>query len=179
MQGGWQPGGGGYGTGGYGPPGAPGAPGAPPPGYGGAPMAPVPPQGFAEGYGSYEFNELENAILTRTAARAKLWGVISVVLGVTQMVGSCGMLASSSLGLLLPIGIVALIVGMTFIGVGNSLDSAARTQGRDMPHLMAAMQKLTTAFTVQIVCNVIGVVLFAVMMIFLFFAAIVSAASQP
>ena len=155
MQGGWQPGGGGYGTGGYGPPGAPLAPGAPPPQH-----------------------ALESAVLSRTASRAKLWGVISAVLGVTQMVGSCGMLASSSLGLLLPLGIVALIVGLTFIGVGNSLEAAARTQGQDMPHLMSAMQKLTTAFTVQIVCNVIGVVLFAVMMVFLFFAAIVSAASH-
>lgn len=167
MQGGWQPGGGGYGTGGYGPPGAPLAPGAPPPQH-----------GFTEGYGAYEFNALESAVLSRTASRAKLWGVISAVLGVTQMVGSCGMLASSSLGLLLPLGIVALIVGLTFIGVGNSLEAAARTQGQDMPHLMSAMQKLTTAFTVQIVCNVIGVVLFAVMMVFLFFAAIVSAASH-
>lgn len=135
------------------------------------------PPGYGT-YGAYEFNELENAILARTASRAKLWGVISTVLGVTQMIGSCGMISSSSLGLLLPMGIVAAIVGVVFVGVGNSLSSVVGTRGQDVPHLMAAMQKMSTAFTVQIVCNIIGVVLFAIMMVFLFFAAIVAAASR-
>jgi hypothetical protein len=135
-------------------------------------------QGGYGAYGAYEFNELENAILARTASRAKLWGVISTVLGVTQMIGSCGMISSSSLGLLLPTGIVATIVGIVFVGVGNSLSSVVGTRGQDVPHLMAAMQKMSTAFTVQIVCNVIGVVLVAIMMVFLFFAAIVAAVSR-
>lgn len=136
------------------------------------------PGGYGQGYGTYEFNELENAVLAKTAARAKQWGVISAVLGAVQMVSSCGMVSSASLGLLLPIGIVALIVGVTFIGAGNSLEAAVRTRGNDLPHLMAAMQKLGTAFTVQIVCNIIGVVLFAVMMVILFFAAIAAAAGK-
>lgn len=172
MQGGWQggppPQGG---TGGYGAPPsaglAPPPPGTYPAGYG-------PPQA----YGAYEFNELENAILARTASRAKLWGVISAVLGGVQILGSCGMVASSQLGLLLPLGLVAMIVGMVFVGVGNSLDAVVRTRGHDLPHLMQAMQKLSTAFTVQIVCNVIGVVLFAVLMVFFFFAAVLGAASH-
>lgn len=168
MQGGYQ--GGPPGSGYAGPPVGP-PPGTPPPGYG-------PPPGSAyQGYGAYEFNPLENAILSKTAARAKQWGVISAVLGGLQMVSSCGMISNSSLGLLLPMGIVAIIVGVTFVGVGNSLEAAVRTHGNDIPHLMAAMQKLATAFTVQIICNVIGILLFGAMMVILFFAALAVAAS--
>lgn len=168
MQGGYQggPPGSGYGGPPVGPP-----PGTPPPGYG-------PPPGSAwQGYGAYEFNPFENTILSKTATRAKQWGILSAVLGVLQMVSSCGMVSNASFGLLLPMGIVALIVGITFVGVGNSLEAAVRTHGNDIPHLMGAMQKLSTAFTVQIICNVIAVVLFGVMMVILFLAAIAAAAS--
>ncbi len=170
MHGGFQ--GGPGGPGGYGGGGPP--MGTPPPGY--RPSGPHPMSVGADGYGTYEFNELESSVLAKTAARAKQWGVISAVIGGLQMVSSCGMVSSTKLGLLLPMGIVSLVVGVTFMGVASSLEAAARTRGNDIPHLMGAMQKLATAFQVQIICNIIGVVLFAAAMVVLFLAAIAEAA---
>ena len=92
MQGGWQPppgGGQGYGAppggGGYGqPPGPPQGYGAPPPSMG-FQQNPYGVQGQAPGmssasYGSYEFNDTENAVIDKAASRAKLWGIISTTI---------------------------------------------------------------------------------------------------
>jgi hypothetical protein len=181
MQGGWQPppgggqgygappGGGGYGQppggGGYGQPPAPGY-GAPPPSMG-FQQNPYGAQGGAPGmmggsYGSYEFNDTENAIIDKAASRAKLWGIISTTIGGLQCLASCGAIASPGLATNLPTGIDAIVVGITFMGVGNSLKSVVQTQGNDLMHMMQALDKMGSAFMVQIVCAIIGVVLTAV-----------------
>jgi hypothetical protein len=144
MQGGWQPP-----SPVYGPP-----PGTAPPGAGrGAPPA-------APGaYGSYEFNEIENSIIDKTAARARLWGFVSILVGLAQLLSSCGAVKNRVLVANLPLGIVAVIVGITFIGVGNSLRSVVKTRGNDLMHMMLALQKMGTAFMIQILCGIVGVVL--------------------
>lgn len=187
MQGGWQPPpGGGYG----GPPGsgygAP-PPGGAPPGYGPGPgytppnpytagppaMGAMPPQ-----YGDYEFNGYENSIIDKAASRAKLWGVISTTIGILQIFGSCFMFASPTLGTYLPAGIVAVVVGITFIGCGNSLKAVVSTQGNDIMHLMQAMQKLSTAFIIQIICAIIGFVLAVIAVLLVMFVFVAVAASS-
>jgi hypothetical protein len=195
MQGGWQPppgGGGGYGPpgGGYGapPPGGggppgyggapPGAPGFAPNPYGGAPPQMMGPGMMSPQYGNYEFNEYENSIIDKTASRAKLWGIISTTIGALQIVGSCGMFASPSLATYLPAGIVAIVVGVTFIGAGNSLKSVVTTQGNDLMHLMQAMQKMSTAFIIEIICAIVGFVLAVLGVILLMFVFVAVAASQ-
>lgn len=111
-------------------------------------------------YGNYEFNDTENAIIEKTASRAKLWGWISAVLGVCQILGgTCGALASPGLVMYLPYGIVALIVGISFVGVGNSLRQVVNTQGSDVMHMMQALQKLGGAFLVQSITSIIMIVL--------------------
>ena len=186
MQGGWQPppGGGGYGPpgsggGGYGaPPTQQGYGGAPPPSmgfpqnpYAGAPGGPV-----MGGYGNYEFNDAENQVIDKAAGKAKLWGIISTTIGALQVLGSCGALASPNLATWLPQGIVAIVVGVTFIGVGNSLKSVVQTQGNDLMHMMQALQKMSTAFTVEIVCAIVGFVL-AILGFILFAFILVAAAA--
>jgi hypothetical protein len=111
------------------------------------------------GYGSYEFNDLENQIIDKTAARAKLWGIFSTTLGVLQLFGSCGAIASPMMAGYFPAGVIAIIIGVTFIGVSNSLKMVVQTQGNDVGHMMQALQKMGSAFLVQIVCTVIGFVL--------------------
>ncbi len=183
MQGGWQPppGGGGQGYGpptggaGYGQP-APGGYGAPPPASMG--FAPNPYGGGAPGamggYGNYEFNETENQVIDKAAGRAKLWGIISTTIGALEVLGSCGSLAQPSLATWLPQGIVAIVVGVTFIGVGNSLKAVVQTQGNDLMHMMQALQKMSTAFTIEIVCAIVGFVL--AILGFILFAFILVAA---
>jgi hypothetical protein len=189
MQGGWQPppGGGGYGPpgGGYGGP-PPG--GGAPPGYGGPPPQGFAPNPYAGGppmqgmmapqYGNYEFNDYENSVIDKTASRAKLWGIISTTIGGLQIVGSCGMFASPTLATYLPAGIVAIVVGVTFIGAGNSLKSVVTTQGNDLMHLMQAMQKMSTAFIIEIICAIVGFCLAVLGMLLLMFVFVAVAASQ-
>ena len=53
--------------------------------YGGAQQGYPQPQAMgypgAQGYGQYEFNDFENSIVAKTAGRARLWGIISIVIG--------------------------------------------------------------------------------------------------
>ena len=194
MQGGWQPppGGGGYGAppggGGYGQP----PPGGAPPGYGGAP----PSMGFSQNpygapagqmgapgmmsgsFGNYEFNDMENQIIDKTASRAKLWGIISTTIGALQVLGSCGAVANASMASYLPSGIIAIVIGVTFMGVGSSLKMVVQTQGNDLMHMMQALQKMGSAFMVQIVCAIIGFVLAVLIFMLAAFVLVAAAASS-
>jgi hypothetical protein len=129
-------------------------------------------------YGTYEFNEYENSIIDKTASRAKLWGIISTTIGALQIVGSCGMFASPTLATYLPAGIVAIVVGITFIGAGNSLKAVVTTQGNDLMHLMQAMQKMSTAFIIEIICAIVGFVLAVIGILLVMFVFVAVAASQ-
>ena len=164
-----------------------------PPGYGGAPpgqgYAPPNPYGAPQGgppgmmgmvpqYGNYEFNDYENSIIEKTASRAKLWGIISTTIGALQVVGSCGMFASPTLATYLPAGIVAIVVGITFIGAGNSLKAVTTTQGNDLMHLMQAMQKMSTAFIIEIICAIVWFVLAVIGILLVMFVFVAVAASQ-
>jgi len=134
--------------------------------------------GMAHQYGTYEFNDYENSIIEKTASRAKLWGIISTTIGALQVVGSCGMFASPTLATYLPAGIVAIVVGVTFIGAGNSLRAVVSTQGNDLMHLMQAMQKMSTAFIIEIICAIVGFVLAVIGILLVMFVFVAVAASQ-
>jgi hypothetical protein len=95
----------------------------------------------------YEFTVPQNAIIQKTATYAKLWGIISIVLGAIQiLVGQ------------LPGGIVSIVIGLVFIGVAGSLKAVVVTEGNDIDHMMAALQKLGNAFLIQVVVTVAAVV---------------------
>jgi hypothetical protein len=159
---------------GYGAP--PGQGYTPPNPYGGA--QPPAMLGMTPHYGNYEFNAYENSIIDKTASRAKLWGIISTTIGALQIIGSCGMFASPTLATYLPAGIVAIVVGITFIGAGNSLKSVVTTQGNDLMHLMQAMQKMSTAFIIEIICSITGFVLAAIALVIVMFVLVAAAATQ-
>ena len=166
-------------------------PGGAPPGYGGGP----PPQGFgapnpygAPGggppgmmqpqYGNYEFNEYENSVVDKLASRAKLWGIISAVLGSLYLISSCFFFVKADLLMNAPGGIVSIIVGVVFIGGGNSLKSVVTTQGNDMQHLMMAFQKMSTAFIIQIGCAIAGFALGIIAFLLIAFVFVAAVASQ-
>ena len=195
MQGGWQPppGGGGYGAppggGGYGQPPSGGAPpgyGAPPPSMGFQQNPYGAPPGGAMGggamgpgaYGTYEFNDMENAIIEKTASRAKLWGIISIVIGALECMSSCGAFASAEYAKNLPVGIVGIVVGISFLGVGNSLKQVVQTQGNDSMHMMQALQKMSGAFMIQIICAIVGFALYIIAAVLITVFVVAVAASQ-
>lgn len=197
------PGGGGYGA----PPGAPGAPGAPggygaPPGAppgGGAPGYGAPPgypqpggygappaQGYpgqqqpgmmGGGFGNYEFSDNENGIIGKAASRAKLWGVISIVVGACNVLAGFGCFAKPDLIVNFFSGITAIVVGVVFLGVGGSLKMICDSQGNDIAHLMQAMQKLSSAFLIQTIVTIVGAVLFLLAFVLVAFVLVASAAA--
>lgn len=199
MQGGWQPppgGSGGYGgPPGYGPQADPYAtpnptaptnsptPTAPTNPYGPPNVGPQGPMGppmppMTEGYGHYEFNALENSIIDKTARRAKLWGTISLVFGILQVLSSCAAVVNPGLASQFPTGVIAIVVGIVFMGVGTSLKNVVQTQGNDVGHMMRALEKLGNAFMIQIVCTIVGVVLIALFLAVLLFLAASVASSN-
>jgi hypothetical protein len=129
-------------------------------------------------YGNYEFNEYENSIIDKAASRAKLWGIISTVIGALYVLGSCGAVANPGLATNLPSGIVSIVIGITFIGAGNSLKSIVTSQVNDMMHLGQAMQKMSSAFMIQIVCAIIAFALVVLAVILMMFVFVAAAASQ-
>ncbi len=134
--------------------------------------------GMAPQYGNYEFNEYENSIIDKAAGRMKLWGTISTVIGALQLLGSCGMFVDAKYATNLPSGIVAIVVGITFLGAGNSLKSVVTTQGNDLMHMMQALQKMGTAFLIEAICAVVGFVLLILATILIAFVFVAVAASQ-
>jgi hypothetical protein len=129
-------------------------------------------------YGNYEFSDMENQIIDKAAGRAKTWGIISIVIGALQLLGTLGAIANPGLIVYLPQGIIGIIIGTTFLGAGNSLKAVVDTQGNDIPHMMTAVQKLGSAFYIQIIVTIIGVVLVGVLLVLVFFVAAASALSR-
>ncbi len=95
----------------------------------------------------YEFTVPQNAIIQKTATYAKLWGIISIFIGAIQILVAQ-----------LPAGIVSIVIGMVFIGVAGSLKPVVVTEGNDIDHMMAAVQKLGNAFLIQVIVTVAAVI---------------------
>ncbi|MFO0664230.1 MAG: hypothetical protein U0174_09770 [Polyangiaceae bacterium] len=125
--------------------------------------------------GNYEFNDYENSVLMKTAGRAKLFAIVSIIMGALTTMSGCGFVAKPDLLLNFPSGIVAIIVGVMFLGVANSLQSVAQTQGNDLAHMMQAVDKLGGAFLTQAIVSIVGFALMIVCMIIVFFVLAVAA----
>lgn len=134
--------------------------------------------GMTPQYGTYEFNEYENSVIDKAAGRMKLWGIISTVIGALQFLGSCGMFVDAKYATNLPTGIVAIVVGITFMGAGNSLKSVVTTQGNDLMHMMQALQKMGSAFLIETICTIVGFILMAIVLVLVAFVFVAVAASQ-
>ncbi len=123
-------------------------------GYGGPP----PPYGPAPGQQSpqYEFGPQENDTIRRVAGRASSWGAVSIVVGVFQVLGSFAAMrgkVGTGLGQLAG-GIVSVLVGVAFRGVGSSFKAVVETHGNDIGNLLAALRSLDRAFLTQLVAVV-------------------------
>jgi hypothetical protein len=143
-------------------------------------MAGAMPGGMGQGYGQYEFNDMENSIIDKAAGRAKMWGWIACILGGLQFFGySCGGFASPALWMSVPMAVVLFVVGIVFIGVGNSLKSVVQTQGNDIMHMMQAIQKMGSAFLIQSIAWIIMAALTAIIVVLMLFvfAVLVAAGS--
>ncbi len=124
--------------------------------------------------GHYEFSDEENEQISLTGARARLWGLISLITGVLALVGLIVSLVFKDElilhGLepnyvtvfvvsLMPIVLTHLVISMLYVGAGKSLQAVVATRGNDIEHLMQSLDKLGTAFLVEFGIGMLAVVI--------------------
>ncbi|CAN5656255.1 hypothetical protein BH09MYX1_BH09MYX1_03160 [soil metagenome] len=110
-------------------------------------------------FGDYELNTAENEVVSATSKRAKLWGVIAIVIGVLHLMLGLGAIVKPGLAVYFVDGVIEIIVGSMFLGAASSFAAVVSTQGRDMPNMMKALLRLNTIFMIQIVVTGIGFML--------------------
>lgn len=150
-----------------------------------APQADV--GGVALSSGHYEFSALENDFIMKTATRTKVWGVISIVMGVLSAAGlgllllfwgdiegamatsgqtgvNTGVMAAA-FAALIPLSLVYLVSGFFYIGSGSSLAAVVTTEGNDVELLMSGLDRLANAFRAEVAVTVLSVLIGVVMAI--------------
>jgi hypothetical protein len=147
---------------------------------------PMAPQAMPHGYAGYpahaqvaqapdyEFQAHEEAVIATAGGRTRLWGIVSIVVGALQCcIGVLAFKHPSLLGTFVS-GVISIVVGVVFLGAGKSLGAIADTRGNDVRNLMTAMQRLTSAFTIQTVVAILG----TIATILIFFLAVVVAMTK-
>ncbi|MEM6787229.1 MAG: hypothetical protein AAF928_00275 [Myxococcota bacterium] len=139
------------GWGGAAPPGG-APPGGPPPGWGGGPV----PGGGGFGYGGapppgagYEFSPTENETIKKASLAGKVLAGAFALQALASLVGSNFLMVAIEAGL-----------AAALFSSAKALDNVAESQGNDVMHLMEALRKTSTFFTIRIVLFCIALVLF-------------------
>ncbi|HEU4403982.1 MAG TPA: hypothetical protein VFS43_01615 [Polyangiaceae bacterium] len=133
---------------------------------GGAPAFGPPPLGGAPAFGAqqgggYEFGPADNAAIEKTAMRTLLWGYASIVAGLSwfALAGIQVSFSASESKQPMVLGFVSLainvVIGALFIKCGKSLKMVVTTRGNDIQLMMNALQRLSSAFTLQIGLTVV------------------------
>lgn len=123
------------------------------------------------GVASYEFGPLEEAKIAKLAWRARLWGIVALTLSVLGIgafvlvwifvVGGGAMhggLVIASFVAAAPVLVVNALIAFLYIGAGKSLRAVVETRREDVPHLLAALARLSGAFRIETVLGSIGLV---------------------
>jgi hypothetical protein len=128
----------------YGPMGpmGPTGPMGPPNPYGG-----YPPPGM-QPYGEYEFDPVQNGVISSAALWARILGVALIIVGAASLL-NCNVVSFA----------LDLVIGIYFLGGGSSLAAVVNTQGSDVTNMMQALSKLGTAFKIRVIMTIIAVVL--------------------
>jgi hypothetical protein len=126
------------------------------------------------GSGQYEFSEVENFTIARTAKMAKVWGVFALLIGVLTVVAIVVALAFSMdiawemgvdptyvtgfIAALLPLAIVNLVIGWLYIASGNSLRKVVDTAGNDVTLMLSGLNRLANAFMIEAIVTVVALI---------------------
>lgn len=139
------------------------------------PVSTGPPGNLTDGPG-YEFDEVENLTIAKTANRAALWGYAAVSIGVLSAIaltifalrfdelkGSLGPemaeVPSAALMALIPIALINLIIGFVYIGAGKSLRKVVQTRGNDTELLCQGVEKMGIAFKIEVFVTIAAVLI--------------------
>ena len=111
--------------------------------------------------GHYEFDSEQNGILRKAATWTSLFAWIMMVSAAIMAVG--GLLSGEAGSIVALIGAgIYFTIGLTFRDAATSMTAVVETAGNDMNHLMAALDKLGSAFKVMAIVFLVGVLASAV-----------------
>lgn len=139
-----------------------------PPSQGAAyPPLGAPGQGTHLNTEGYEFDDIENVLIGKTAKRVKIWGIISYVIGILGVLGVVVVLfvpMEMRVKLLVlagatPLLITHLAIAHFYVTSGNALQRVVDTQGDDVQHLLEGIQKLTLAFKIEAIVMAVSMML--------------------
>ena len=113
---------------------------------------------------AFEFGPEHDSVIARTASRMQAFGVISVVVGALQVLGSLATIAASIVALgQTAAGVVSVFVGVFFLRGAERLRAVVKTSGDDVGHLMRALQSVGHAFLVQVVAMLVAFLIASVL----------------
>ena len=129
-------------------------------------------QTFGTAPGGYEFDALESKTIEKIAGRTRLWGIISLVVGIAVTAGLAVLLGlvdqlkgqipvmyiHAGIAAMVPLMIVHFAVAALYIGSGSALMRCVHTEGSDIEHLLAGLAKMGTAFKVEFIVSVVAIV---------------------
>jgi len=101
--------------------------------------------------GGYEFKRAEEVVVGAAAAWIGYYAWIAIFLGVLFAGLGATRLPGGAAGV--GLGIVYVLIGLYFRGAAVSMKSVVTTTGRDVQHLILALDSLTLAFKVQVVLS--------------------------
>ena len=129
-------------------------------------------QSFAATAGGYEFDAAETKTIEKIAGRTRLWGIISLVVGVAVTAGLAVLFAltdqlkgqipvafvHAGIAAMVPVMIVHFAVAALYIGSGSALMRCVSTQGSDIEHLLVGLAKMGGAFKIEFVVSIVAIV---------------------
>ena len=134
--------------------------------------SPYPPPG---GGGQYEFSEVENFTIAKTAKMAKVWGVFAILIGVLMVIATVVGLAFATdiawemgidpatitgfIAAILPLAIVNLVIGWLYIASGSSLKKVVDTAGNDVTLMLNGLNRLGNAFMIEAIVTVAALII--------------------
>ena len=127
--------------------------------------------GSGTGPREYEFDAQENEVIGGLASAMRFVGVVFIVLGILNSLG--GVVGGINLPAMITLGqgVLLIVIGGWLIGGAGSFRDVVTTEGNDISHMMAALRKLRSVFTLQAWVLGIVIVLSIVLVIFMFTAA--------
>lgn len=125
---------------------------------------------------AYEFNEEQNLTIKKLYNQMAFVGIFILILGGLFVVHGLKILFGGEVdpetGKKDPQFIFDLVVALVFIVMGvltvmsaNSFKRVVKTEGDDIEHLMEAIHKLTTWFSVQVMMIIIGIAIIVISII--------------
>ena len=109
----------------------------------------------------HEFGTEENDVIGSAARWVTWWGWIAMGAGLLLIAGGVATLGEGGLTEIL-LGAVYLLVGVYFRGAGRSLGNVVETTGQDVAHLMRALERLTSAFRVQVILVLVALAMIVI-----------------